>query len=110
MHRNLVVLLRTGGDATLEKIMQPISPLPPQETLVSHYTTQYPPLERITKPNLTTAECAFYLNRQPQTLRGWACHEDGPLRPVRIGGLLAWSTATVKELTGVISAEGVASK
>ena len=77
----------------------------PASTLVKR-AAQYLPLESVNKPNLTTAECAFYLNRQPQTLRGWACHENGPLRPARIGGLLAWSTATVKELTGVIAAEG----
>jgi hypothetical protein len=27
--------------------------------------------------------------------------ENGPLRPRRIGGLLAWSTAEVKALAGV---------
>jgi hypothetical protein len=65
------------------------------------FTAQYLPLEQVTKPNLTTAETAHYLNRRPQTLRGWACLENGPLRPIRIGGLLAWSTATVKALAGV---------
>ena len=64
-------------------------------------SAQYLPLEQVTRPNLTTAETAYYLNRRPQTLRGWACLENGPLRPIRIGGLLAWSTATVKELAGV---------
>jgi hypothetical protein len=62
---------------------------------------QYQPLEQVTRPNLTTAEAAHYLNRRPQTLRGWACREDGPLLPKRINGLLAWSTATVKGLAGV---------
>ena len=65
------------------------------------FTEQYLPLEKVNKPNLTTAEAAYYLNRRPQTLRVWACLENGPLRPTRIGGLLAWSTATVKALTGV---------
>ena len=65
------------------------------------FTQQYLPLEQITKPNLTTAETAHYLNRRPQTLRAWACLENGPLRPIRIGGLLAWSTASVKALAGV---------
>ena len=64
-------------------------------------SAQYLPLEQVTRPNLTTAETAYYLNRRPQTLRGWACLENGPLRPIRIGGLLAWSTATVKELAEV---------
>ena len=65
------------------------------------FTAQYLPLEQVTRPNLPTAETAYYLNRRPQTLRGWACLENGPLRPTRIGGLLAWNTATVKALAGV---------
>ena len=61
----------------------------------------FPPLETVNKPNLTTAELAFYLNRRPQTCRAWACLENGPIRPRRIGGLLAWPTAEVKKLAGV---------
>ena len=74
------------------------------------FTAQYLPLELVNKPNLTTAECAFYLNRQPQTLRGWACLENGPIRPRRISGLLAWPTAEVKALAGVTSGERGATK
>ena len=66
---------------------------------VAHQT--FPPLGLVTKPNLTTAELAYYLNRKPQTLRIWACFENGPLRPRRIGGLLAWPTAEAKALAGV---------
>ena len=39
---------------------------------------------------LTTAEAAVALNRKPQTLRMWACNENGPIRPVRVHGRLAW--------------------
>ena len=74
-----------------------------EATAPQQFTAQYLPLEQVTKPNLTTAETAHYLNRRPQTLRGWACLENGPLRPIRIGGLLAWKTATVKALAGVAS-------
>ena len=62
---------------------------------------RYPPLNTVTKPNLTTGEAAHYLDRKPQTLYCWACHEDGPMRPTRINGRLAWSTSTVKALAGV---------
>ena len=62
---------------------------------------QFPALETVTKPNLKTAEAAFYLDRAAQTLRAWACLENGPIRPKRIGGLLAWSTTEVKALAGV---------
>ena len=61
----------------------------------------YLSLEEVNKPNLTTAEAAYFLNRRPQTLRGWACLENGPIRPRRIGGLLAWATAEVKILAGI---------
>ena len=76
--------------ATMREVSNPQSP-----------STTLPPLEQVTKPNLTTGECAHYLNRRPQTLRGWASTEAGPLRPKRIHGLLAWSTAEVKALVGV---------
>ena len=72
-----------------------------EATAPQQFTAQYLPLEQVTRPNLTTAETAYYLNRRPQTLRGWACLENGPMRPIRIGGLLAWNTATVKALAGV---------
>lgn len=48
-------------------------------------------LERAGIPvTLTTAEAAKALNREPQTLRKWACLENGPIRPVRINRRLAW--------------------
>ena len=72
-----------------------------EATAPQEFTAPFPPLALVNKPNLTTAETAYYLNRRPQTLRGWACLENGPLRPTRIGGLLAWNTATVKALAGV---------
>ncbi|CAE6878733.1 helix-turn-helix domain-containing protein [Paraburkholderia sediminicola] len=39
---------------------------------------------------LSTDEAAAAINRKPQTLRKWACLENGPIRPVRINGRLAW--------------------
>lgn len=62
---------------------------------------QFPPLESVNRPAVDTAAAAYYLNRQQQTLRGWACHEDGPLRPIRINGRLAWPTKKIRELLGV---------
>jgi len=62
---------------------------------------QYPQLDRVTSPNVTTDAAAFYIGRRPQTLRGWACHEDGPLRPLRVHGRLAWPVADLKRVLGV---------
>jgi hypothetical protein len=61
-------------------------------------TPQYPPLESVTRPAVDTAAAAHYLNRRPQTLRGWACLENGPLRPVRINGRLAWPVAELRRV------------
>jgi hypothetical protein len=61
----------------------------------------FPPLELVTKPNLSTEEAGYYLNRKPQTLRNWAATERGPIRPIRVGSLLAWPTRDVKRISGV---------
>lgn len=61
----------------------------------------YPAIETITKPNLTTSEAAYYLDRRPQTLREWACYEGGPIRPKRINGRLAWPVAELRRVLGV---------
>ena len=61
----------------------------------------FPPLEAVTRPAVDTAAAAYYLNRRPQTMRGWACHEDGPLRPLRINGRLAWPVAELRRVLGV---------
>ena len=63
--------------------------------------TQFQPLEQITRPVVDTAAAAYYLNRRPQTLRGWACHGDGPLRPANIHGRLAWPVAELRRVLGV---------
>ena len=50
---------------------------------------------------LPTPEAAFHLNRAQQTLRLWAMRENGPLRPMRINGRLAWKTDDLRRLLGV---------
>ena len=63
----------------------------------------FPPLEQVTKPNLTTAELAFYSNMAEQSWRAKACYDTAPegLRPLRVCGRLAWPTAGAKKLLGV---------
>lgn len=58
-------------------------------------------LEHETRSALPTNEAAFQLNRAQQTLRLWAMREDGPIRPMRIRGRLAWRTADLRRLLGV---------
>jgi hypothetical protein len=64
-------------------------------------TFLYPPLETLTKPNVTTSEAAFYLNRAPQTLRTWACRQQGAVLSRKINGRLAWPVADLKRILGV---------
>lgn len=59
------------------------------------------PLESENRANVPTQVAAFHLNRRPQTLRLWACREDGPLRPIRIHGRLAWPVAELRRVLGV---------
>lgn len=47
---------------------------------------------------LPTDEAASAINRAPQTLRKWACLENGPIRPVRINGRLAWRVSDLQKL------------
>jgi hypothetical protein len=62
---------------------------------------RYQPLEHVTRPNVDTAACAYYFNRQQQTVRSWACREVGPIRPLRINGRLAWPVSEIKRVLGV---------
>lgn len=51
-----------------------------------------------TRSHVDTACAAFHLGRKPQTMRSWACLENGALRPIRIMGRLAWSVADIRRL------------
>ena len=72
----------------------------PQDAIQTQAPPFYPPLEQITKPNLTTAELAYYTNMAEQTWRMKACYDTAPvgLRPLRVCGKLAWPTIGVKKL------------
>lgn len=60
-----------------------------------------PPLESITAPTVNTAQAAYYLDREPQTLRTWACKGTGPIKPQNVNGRLAWSVTKIREVLGV---------
>lgn len=64
-------------------------------------TVQLVPLDQEPRTALTTAEAAAHLNRAQQTLRLWAMREDGPLRPIRVHGRLAWPTSELRRVLGV---------
>ena len=58
----------------------------------------FTPLELEHRPAVDTAAAAHYLSRRSQTLRGWACLENGPLTPIRISGRLHWKTEDIRRL------------
>ncbi|WP_027996229.1 hypothetical protein [Simplicispira psychrophila] len=62
---------------------------------------EFPPLETVFKPVLTTREYCYYSNFAEQTAWLHACKETGPVRPIRIGRRLGWPTKAVKQLCGV---------
>jgi|GEM_PF-562469 len=64
-------------------------------------TQLFPDIRTETRLTVDTATAAHWLSRRPQTLRGWACHEDGPIRPIRINRRLAWATEKLRRLLGV---------
>lgn len=68
-------------------------------TSAAHTLPTFPPLEQVTRPTVPTEQAAYYLNRQPQTLRAWSCLQPaGAIRPVRINGRLAWRVADIRAL------------
>jgi hypothetical protein len=56
------------------------------------------PLAFENRTHVDTACAAYHLGRQPQTMRSWACRENGPMRPTRINGRLAWSVCELRRL------------
>ncbi len=58
----------------------------------------FTPLALETRSAIPTDAAAHHINRRPQTLRAWACLENGPIRPVRINGRLAWRVSDLKAL------------
>lgn len=50
------------------------------------------------RSHVDTKTASDLLGRTPQTLRKWACYGDGPLRPMRVNGRLAWAVADIRRL------------
>ena len=73
------------------------SPLQPLSEQVG-FEKGYPPLTEETRELVPTDCAAYHLNRRPQTLREWACLDNGLLRPVRIGSRLGWRTADLRRI------------
>lgn len=55
-------------------------------------------LDAETRIAVDTAVAAHHLCRKAQTLRTWACKGNGPIRPLRINGRLAWPVTELRRL------------
>ena len=77
--------------------MLEIQPIKPLATEAAHYKP-FPPLALESRTAVNTEAAAYYLSRKPQTLRTWACLENGPIRPIRINGRLAWRVTDLQML------------
>ena len=67
------------------------------------HTNRLVPLSDETRTAVPTSDAAMHLSRAQQTLRIWACKENGPLRPIRINGRLAWPVAELRRVLGLNS-------
>ena len=70
----------------------------PRKLETAATTNLFPLLGTVTRPTVPTDAAAYYLNRTPQTLRKWACLENGPIRPIHIHGRLAWRVTDLQSL------------
>jgi hypothetical protein len=61
----------------------------------------FSPLEFETRSAVDTRTAAFHLNRKEQTLRAWACLQNGPISPIRINGRLAWPVTELRRVCNV---------
>ena len=64
------------------------------------YQPTLTPLAQEPRTTLPTPEAARHLHRAEQTLRLWACRENGPIRPIRVHGRLAWRVTDIRRLLG----------
>lgn len=81
--------------------MTTITSLGGEVQLTAIPTSRFPPLKDETRTHVPTGCAAFHLSRKEQTLRGWACLDNGPIRPIRVHGRLAWPVADLRRVLGV---------
>jgi hypothetical protein len=71
-----------------------------RQTIAQHMPS-FVPLDLEQRTHVDTSCAAHHLGRKAQTMRVWASTEQGPIRPIRINGRLAWPVAEIRQLLGV---------
>jgi hypothetical protein len=97
--RDKLAATLTRLDTAVEQLRDEVSMLRSQLSMQTVPTcVPFSSLASETREHVDTACAAFYLGRKAQTLRKWACYENGPVRPLRIHGRLAWSVADLRRV------------
>lgn len=91
--------LQVGNDLT-GKVERQVAAIEPKRNADRPTMPGIPPLDFETRTTVDTRTAAFHLNREEQTLQTWACHENGPVRPLRINGRLAWTVVELQHMLG----------
>ena len=65
---------------------------------MQNHSYLFTPLDKETRSHIPTDAAAFHLSRAPQTLRVWACFDNGLITPIRINGRLAWPVSAIRAL------------
>lgn len=86
--------------AVVEDKLEALASERPTNTAKS--STIPPAIELEELSHVDTATAARWLNRKPQTLRSYACLEDGPLRPLRVAGRLAWAVDDIRRILALM--------
>ncbi len=60
----------------------------------------FQPLGQVTRPRVGTNAASYYMDKQPRTLRGWACYENGPIKPIKVFGKWMWGVSEIRALLG----------
>jgi hypothetical protein len=71
-----------------------------RQTIAQHMPS-FVPLDLEQRTHVDTMCAAHHLGRKAQTMRVWASTQQGPIRPIRINGRLAWSVAEIRRLLGL---------
>jgi hypothetical protein len=91
---DLLMMLNSRLDEIEKKIDEAKESQSKEPTLIARPDVE---ITQETRTHVDTNTAARWLNRKPQTLRQWACLENGPIRPMRLNGRLAWAVSDISK-------------
>ncbi len=99
MNQSIIELAEKAKQQDSESDQQDAKSKPTDSSSESGDEDDIPPHLKIVPTN----KAAKILDRKPQTLRVWACYQNGPINPVRVNGRLGWR---VSDLVKVLEIGG----